>query len=292
MNLFFSQLNSIMQQDIGGRGLLSTLPCPDLHHFYTSLDHAKRIILLTGFPVNCGESIGVRGETDGPSGSANLAYALLESGCDVHVVTDRASYPLLKAALLNRAPKSDLILLPEENTDTFARELIGRIQPTHIFALERPGLADDGHYHNMRGEIIDHMVSDSQPFMTIAKQQHIPVVAIGDGGNEFGMGSFKKEILSHVPSGDIICTRDSADYPLASGVSNWWGWGIAAILSLKKQKNLLPTPEEETTLLKNILAAGAVDGCTKASAMTVDAIPLDKHLDILTSVRKLTQAAI
>ncbi|MFR8330018.1 MAG: glutamate cyclase domain-containing protein [Clostridium fessum] len=63
---------------------------------------------------------------------------------------------------------------------------------------------------------------------------------MGDGGNEMGMGTFRREILAGVPHGELICTAEAADLTLASGVSNWWGWGIASLLSLELGRNLLP----------------------------------------------------
>ena len=77
---FYETLDSIMKQDFGGRGLLASLPASPLAAVSASLAHAKRAVLLTGFPVRMPDG-SITGETDGPSGTANLAAALTAAGC-------------------------------------------------------------------------------------------------------------------------------------------------------------------------------------------------------------------
>ena len=161
---FYETLDSIMKQDFGGRGLLASLPASPLAAVSASLAHAKRAVLLTGFPVRMPDG-SITGETDGPSGTANLAAALTAAGCRVSVVTDWSSYPHLEAALRFRAPQATLIRLPEQNTDNFIRTFIRDAKPTHLISLERPGKAENGHYHSMRGEQLDDMITDSALFL-------------------------------------------------------------------------------------------------------------------------------
>lgn len=288
---YFENLDSIMKQDFGGRGLLSSLPASPLAKLSASLRQARRVVLLTGFPVRMMDG-SVTGETDGPSGTANLAAALLAAGCSVFVITDRFSYPLLEAALRFRAPASMLTCLPQQNTDSFIRSFLHDTAPTHFISLERPGKAADGHYHNMRGEIIDDMVTDSALFLPEARRMHAAVISIGDGGNEMGMGTFYRQIARNVPFGNVICANDQADLTLAAGVSNWWGWGIASLLSLTAGRSLLPAPDEETELLRRVVAAGGVDGCTRKTNLTVDTVSLESYLSVLSSVRLLTDCAL
>jgi hypothetical protein len=288
---YFKNLDSIMKQDPGRRGLLPSLPPSPLAELTDSLRQARRVVLLTGFPVRMMDG-SVTGETDGPSGTANLAAAFLETGCSVFVITDRFSYPLLEAALRFRAPASMLTCLPQQDTDPFIRSFLRDTAPTHFISLERPGKAADGHYHNMRGEIIDDMVTDSALFLPEARRMNAAVISIGDGGNEMGMGSFCRQIARSVPFGNVICANDQADLTLAGGVSNWWGWGIASLLSLTAGRSLLPTPDEETELLRRVVAAGGADGCTRKTNLTVDTVPLESYLSVLSSVRLLTDCAL
>lgn len=275
-----------MKQDMGNRGLLPALPANPILETANTLKNASRVLLLTGFPVRLdGEHF--IGETDGPSGTANLAAAFTSIGAEVLVLTDRASYPLLEAALRFRAPKARLSIIPETDTEDFEKECIRNFRPTHFISLERPGKAADGHFHNMRGNVIDDMVTDSSLLLHEAKRAGAVTISIGDGGNEMGMGRYRHEIETYVPFGEQICCEDSADLTLTSGVSNWWGWGIAALLSLQEQKNLLPSEHEEAELLRLVVLAGGVDGCTKKQTETVDALSLETHLSVLRSVAEL-----
>lgn len=289
--LFYSSLDKIMTQDLGNRGFLRVLPPNPVAEIADSLKTASRVILLTGFPVRLGEDNFI-GETDGPSGTANLASAFTNVNAEVLVVTDLASYALMKEALAYRAPKAKLVLLPEEDTETFIRSCIADFAPTHFISLERPGKAKDGHYHNMRGELIDDMITDSGLFLSESKRFGAVTISIGDGGNEMGMGTYYDQVAEHVPCGDIIGTAEGADLALASGVSNWWGWGIAALLSLQAGKNLLPSESEETELLHRVVLAGGVDGCTKENVDTIDNLPLDAHLALLRDVIALVNDQI
>lgn len=74
---------------------------------------------------------------------------------------------------------------------------------------------------------------------------------------------------------------------MASGVSNWWGIGAAALLSRETQKFLLPDEEQETEMLRRVLQAGGADGATGLREMTVDRLPLAVHLEILKEVSSL-----
>ena len=286
---FYETLDSIMKQDFGGRGLLASLPASPLAAVSASLAHAKRAVLLTGFPVRMPDG-SITGETDGPSGTANLAAALTAAGCGVSVVTDWSSYPHLEAALRFRAPQATLIRLPEQNTDNFIRTFIRDAKPTHLISLERPGKAENGHYHSMRGEVLDDMITDSALFLSEARAFGAETISIGDGGNEMGMGTYRHEIEAHVPCGKLICASEAADITLASGVSNWWGWGIAALLSLQASLYLLPTESQEAELLHRVVEAGGVDGCTKEHTETVDHLSLAVHLSVLRSVSNALMA--
>lgn len=288
---FYERLDAIMKQDFGARGLLSSLPASPIAQTARSLAQARHAILLTGFPVRLPDG-SVVGETDGPSGTANLAYALMETGCRVSVVTDSVSHALLEAALALRVPSAELILLPKSEPEPFIAELVETLKPTHFISLERPGKAADGHYHNMRGEQIDDMLTDSAAFLSESKRAGAVTIAIGDGGNEMGMGAFRKEIVAGVACGDMICASEAADFTLAGGVSNWWGWGIAALLSIQLGRSLLPSEETEARLLRQVVLAGGVDGATKEATVTVDNLSLETNLSILRAVSGLTVDAL
>ncbi|MEG0814171.1 MAG: DUF4392 domain-containing protein, partial [Clostridium sp.] len=60
---FYKQLDFIMKQDFGNRGLLSSLPENPAKEAANTLRYAKRVIILTGFPVRLQDGSFI-GETD------------------------------------------------------------------------------------------------------------------------------------------------------------------------------------------------------------------------------------
>ena len=286
---FYTELYEIMSFDAGGRGLHG--PMPDLPELGASLLRAECVLILTGFPVfSGGDAAAPVGETDGPPGAAELAAALGNLGCSVFVATDRPSFPMVAAALKAAAPAAEAVQIPETGTGAFAAKLLDALRPSHLIALERPGKGPDGHFHSMRGGIIDRGTADTDCFLTLARQRGITTVGIGDGGNELGMGTLRGQVARSVPHGEMIAAQLPADYTLTSGVSNWWGAGLAALLSYETGRELLIGDAEAHALLRAVLEAGGVDGCTGTSTMTVDGLPLHVHQDRRRALRRLLDA--
>lgn len=287
---FYSQLHALLCEDATGRGLAAAAPAPDFDAVTRTLRSARRAVILTGFPVDCGPE-GVRGETDGPGGSAELARALEAAGCAVTLLTDGVSFPLVSAAAECLELTAEVVCLPAEDTEAFGRRLMTRLQPTHFIALERPGKAADGHFYNMRGRIIDDMVTDSDFLLPLAREMGAVTIGVGDGGNELGMGSLRSMIAARTPLPVEYAAAQEADLALTSGVSNWWGWGASALLSRAVGHWLLPSPAEEFQVLSAVVAAGGVDGCTHAAELTVDAQPLASHQALLRRIADALRAA-
>ena len=282
-----ANLDEIMRFDPGNRGLLGNAPANPVQELTDSIAKATGVFVLTGFPVNMGEGV-YTGETDGPLGAANIAYAFEAAGVPVWLFTDLEAYWVLNEALLSRGCTARAVLLPEKETDKFMARQMDALKPSHCLTIERPGKAADGHYHNMRGGIIDEMLVDTSSYIASAKERGITTISIGDGGNEIGMGGLREVIESHVPHGDVICAQECADIILMSGVSNWWGWGISSVLSRIHNKNLMNNDENELKMLHEIVCAGSVDGSTKQAAESIDSLAPEVHLGVMHRVIDIT----
>ena len=278
-------LDLIVRKDPGNRGLLAAVPPNPVAKLRDSLRGAKRAVLLTGFPVRMQD--GAVGETDGPSGTANMAWALEQAGVEVRALTDRFSLDQLTAAMKARGCRAVPEMLPEEEEarHSFLEELFRSYGPTHLITLERPGKGTDGHFHSMRGKVLDDIVTDSQEILAVARSFGAEIISVGDGGNELGMGNLRAFVESNVPFGDLICDSGISDITLVAGVSNWWGWGIAAVLSQLEDRDLLPSDQMETDVLAAVVDAGGVDGVTSKPELTVDNLSLGLHLEVLGAVR-------
>ena len=281
---FFKKLDEAMRYDPGNRGLLANAPANPLDRLQEALTDIKGVVILTGFPVRLGLH-NFTGETDGPLGAANLAFAFESIGVPVWLLTDEEAYWVVNAAVTRRGCKCRPLMLPKYEADEFIAAQLDAIKPSHVLTIERPGKARDGHYHNMRGGIIDAMFVDASSIIEAARERGITTISIGDGGNEIGMGALAETIEKYVPHGEAICAREVADIALISGVSNWWGWGVSALLSRMYGINLLPSDDMERGMLHEMVLAGSVDGCTKKPEETVDNLPMEVHLGVLSNVR-------
>lgn len=285
---FFKKLDEAMRYDPGNRGLLANAPANPLDRLQEALQEITGVVILTGFPVRLGLH-NFTGETDGPLGAANLAFAFESIGVPVWLLTDEEAYWVVNAAVTRRGCKCRPLMLPRYEADEFIAAQLDAIHPSHVLTIERPGKARDGHYHNMRGGIIDAMFVDASSIIEAARERGITTISIGDGGNEIGMGALAETIEKYVPHGEAICAREVADIALISGVSNWWGWGVSALLSRMYGINLLPSDDMERGMLHEMVMAGSVDGCTKKPEETVDNLPMEVHLGVLSNVRSAMQ---
>ena len=279
-NDVFSRIWQVMETDPGHRGLTTDLPRADLRALGFSLLEAGEVFIISGFPV---QFAGGKGETDGPVGTANLAAVLEQIGKRVTVITDEASCAAMLAACSLYAPSAEVLCVPKNGAQAFCYGLLKHRRPTHVIAIERPGRGQDGHFHNFRGDYIDELLADTD---LLLYDKSTVTIGIGDGGNKLGMGGFRSMIEERVSHGDLICADAGADFTLTAGVSNWWGWGIRAVLSAVTGHDLMPTDEQENKLLRAVVSNGCVDGVTGEAVLTVDHLSQEENLRVLRELRQ------
>lgn len=283
MDKFLHEIRCILASDPGGRGIGCRASEDDVAALARELRRMERALIVTGFPMK-DASGRVCCETDGPAGAADMAFALASAGIQTAAVTDETSLMQVRAAFDCRAPGARVYLLKKDDPAA-AERLVRDLAPTHIIAIERPGKAADGHFHTARGAVIDDMLSDTDLMYDLARRHGALSVAIGDGGNELGTGKCRQSVSRLIPGGGVIAAFLDADITLMAGVSNWWGWGVAAIVSAACGRDLLPGDAQEKRLMRALIASGAVDGVTKEPTLTVDALSLETNLDVLRELR-------
>lgn len=233
-------------------------------------DIEDTVIIGTGFPVN--DTF----ETDGPVGAIALydalealgAQPLLACGpplCDV-IAGDYRVLPLTARDL--------------QSAQREAAEQLGRLNPAAIVSIERPGLAEDNRYYNMRGEDITPRCSFFDPFIV---QANCPTIAVGDGGNEIGMG----KIASAIESLDIRVAVTSCDELVVADVSNWGAYGLIALLAAWDGRDLLGRISP-LDILDYLSARGSVDGVTRENTLTEDGLEATEGLSVIRQLRILT----
>lgn len=274
MDKFYNELNELFKYDPGKRGIVDKMPPADLAALKAELKKAERVLIITGFPIL---PSGI-GETDGPTGAVNIALSMHLSGKACALVTDESTYEILKESAEEFGLNCPVYNVPKADAPAYCKSILDEFCPSHIIAIERPGKIS-GHYRNMKGILIDDFVSDTD---CLFEQFTGPTIAVGDGGNELGMGGLKKYVDDAASFADI-----PSDYPLVAGVSNWWGWGIGALISLNLGKNILPSLEDEERLLRRAVATGAIDGVSKLPEATVDGVSLEGNLEFLKKIHDM-----
>ncbi len=282
------QFELLARHDPGGRGLASSDAESHLYSAAANLLDAERVILVTGFCIRAA----MIGETDGPSGTLAVAHALRQLGKEVVLVSDKFSDGLLEAgAKVLGAPYPITVLSPvQEESDRAIDALLASFAPTQVVAIERPGSAIDGHRYSMRGEILDELVPSADRLLTPPGERSYATIAVGDGGNELGMGHLRDSLMDRINLGELIFCETEADHVIPAGISNWGAYALAASLAVLSGKPILIKPEDELAVLEAQVAVGAVDGCTRKNEVSVDGVPIADYLKTVSAIYDGCQA--
>ncbi|ERH02465.1 MAG: hypothetical protein J07HN6_00499 [Halonotius sp. J07HN6] len=237
----------------------------------------ESVVLTTGFPIPPSN----QPETDGPLGTVVLAGALADLGAEPVVVTEPRVEPTITAVADALGIESPDIVSVAPSASSATVSVLDSYDPGAVVAIEKPGPTADGSYRTAAGEAITSLVADSRSLFEAAHERGIPTVAVGDGGNEIGMGGVRSAVETHVDNGETIACVTPADALVVAAVSNWGAYGLVAALSLETGRDLLHTGAVERALLDAAVEAGCVDGVTGESTASVDGIPGAIHVDIV-----------
>src|SRR5579863_10178307 len=226
--------------------------------------------IITGFYVPLGTPPAA--ETDGPVGAALLAGALQRVGIPCRLVTDEPCHATCAAALRGTDIPLDVVPLGGSVDDTIA--LWRRIGITQALSIERCGRSADGAPRNMRGEDISAFTTPLDDLFLAGPWRRI---AIGDGGNEIGMGSVPASLIGEfVAHGEKIACATPADHLVVAGVSNWGAYALIGALAVLRADwrdallDCLDAARDEAILRAMVDRGPAVDGVTRQRTLTVD----------------------
>lgn len=274
-------VDHLLALDPGARGIERFFRPGAARRAAQALRNARRVLITTGFVVDAGVA-----ETDGPPGAVVLGRALRVLGAQVTYVTDDVTAPVLAAALNALGEPPDVARYPAGSTA--ARDVLARVRPTHLIAVERPGRARDAVYRNMRGDDVSSWNAPLDDMFVRARQRgariwgrRIVTVGVGDGGNEIGMGNVRARVARGGPLAARIVSIVRVDHLVVAGVSNWGAYGVVAQLGRLSGRPLLHAPDDERRLIAACVAAGACDGVTRRCEATVDGLPPDAHAAVV-----------
>lgn len=235
-----------------------------------------RVYILTGFPV--GDSF----ETDGPAGAMALYRLCQHLGSDPVILSD---------AQVVEALRNDFncLSLPNSRDDDAstgtAADMLYEAHPPELFiSIERPGSAADRRCYNMAGHDITGRCCDAEPYLVKA---NCPTIAIGDGGNELGMGN----VLDSLSKLNIQPAVSTCDELVVADVSNWAAYTLCAVT------RWLTDPEARTEHhiqedLEYLVARGAIDGVTGDATPTEDGFSAEEGKRLMQAVHNALTSGV
>lgn len=151
-----------------------------------------------------------------------------------------------------------------------ADEIVRRDHPAAVISIECPGANEKGVYHNATG--LDVTQLEAKQDVLFEKLQALGVlnIAIGDLGNEIGMGAIGDTLERYIPyagknacrcgCGGGIGVRTRADNLITATVSDWGCYAMMAALAyLKEDPDILHTPELERKAMETASRSGMID---------------------------------
>ncbi len=285
-------MEAVVCRDVGRRTAdLIAASAGGLGDAARSLAGARSIGLITGFFV---PRDGVAApETDGPVGSALLACGLASCGLPVRIAVDTPCAEAVRVAV-------------SEAGGGVAVDEVGVVDPagivrvarawqeagvSHAIAIERCGRGADGRPRNMRGVDVSAWTAPLDDLFVGGDWTRI---AVGDGGNEIGMGRLPAGLIARsVPNGEQIACVTSCDHLVVAGVSNWGAYGVLAALAVEREDwsgtlRKFLTAERDLAVTRAIVdRAGAVDGVTARREPTVDGFGAEVHGALVESLARV-----
>ncbi len=223
------------------------------------------VFIVTGFPVV--DTF----ETDGPAGASAL-YRLAERlGSTPTIISDFKLVRVLRDSYRCHTIAGD--------SEFDAKQLYAGLTPQLVISIERPGASADGSYYNMTGEDISSACSAAEPYLALA---NCPTIAIGDGGNELGMGN----VETHLSALNIRPAVTTVDELIVADVSNWAAYALCALTDWLSG-NTADSMERFQGDLEVLVARGAIDGVTREPNATEDGFPFADTAALLTDITQL-----
>jgi hypothetical protein len=251
-----------------------------------------RVGLITGFYVPQGSPPAA--ETDGPVGAALLAKGFEAVGIPCRVATDEPCRSACAASLAGAgvpAVPIDVVAIGAPLAPLI--ETWRRVGITHAIAIERCGRSADGPPRNMRGQDIGSYTAPLDDLFTAGPWD---TIAIGDGGNEIGMGAISHSLIAeHVAHGETIACVTAAQHLIVAGVSNWGAYALIGALAALREDwrgTLLACLDEtvDRAVLEATVEHGpAVDGVSRLQTLTVDNLDIATHHRMLQMVRTMVE---
>ncbi len=219
-----------------------------------------------------------------------IAVEKLSFVCGLHLyetVEEVMEYPISMGVI----PFTKNIL----NAQSQSNEILEHGLPAMAISIEAPGANAYGVYHNAIGMNVSELEAKSDVLYQTLQKLHVPTIAIGDLGNEIGMGTIKEHVEAYIPyaqksackcscQGGIVAAT-KADYLITATVSDWGCYAmIAALAYLKRNKDIMQNEELEKEAVITASRCGMVD-MTGWLIPAIDGMGMRMNLSIVNLMR-------
>jgi len=328
---FDDRLDKLVSLDIGGRGVEHLLAAARERlgrplvgaaaDALAAIPKGATVLVTTGSVSRAWISPNV-GENDGPAGLAVVVRALaiskqahcillaedtlLEQLGAVLTAAGLTVLPFEQAQIASKDGSLAVVSLrgfpvEDDTAKVAAKQILDELEPSLFFSTERVGRSERGVYHSMRG--VDYGMKRARIDFVFdeAIRRGIRTVAVGDGGNEIGMGIVADAVRKHVKFGDkCACGCGSgigavtgADVLVTAACSNWGCYAIAAALAMRLgDARLLHSPELEAELLRRGVDVGLINSVVGIIDPNVDGIPVASHLAMVEMLRAIVRPVV
>ncbi len=240
------------------------------------------MFILTGFVFLPHE----KGELDGLTGSVLVARAAIKAwGVKPVIICEEKLVPAVKNVLraagiqpydsideIENLPIAAAVVgfstaaaRAKEQTDA----LISKKIPEVVLSIEKPGRNHRGFYHMGQGSEVSYLAAKVDDLFLACQQEGATSIAIGDHGNEIGLGSIEEQVRSYIPFGDKcqcqceggICAATAADHLITASTSDWGCYGLTAAMAfLEQDLDLMPDKDLERKVLETANQNDLIDG--------------------------------
>lgn len=302
-----------------GGNSLSMNTAKKLHSLLVNSSSETLVYVQTGFILRPH----LQPETDGITGALLFIRALIQA----YNITPVIIIPeKVVAAVINCAPIMGLhvyhsiekaqklplsfayktISVNQDEADYEIEKLLLEQRPVALFSTETAGANLEGQYHNAVGVNMTEIEAKQDNLFVGLQNMGVPCFAVGDLGNEIGMGAIEQHIKQFIPfTGGItpyascqcgcsngIAAATKADYLVTATVSDWGVYAvIAALAFLNKNIEIMHDEKMEELVLTECSRSGMVD-MTGSLLPAIDGFPLSFEKQIVALMRSSVDYAI
>ncbi len=189
-----------------------------------------------------------------------------------------------------------------EDAPEQAAQMMEEYMPAAVISNEAPGSNEMGVYHNAVGVGLFDMQARNDVLWQMLVDAGVPNMAIGDLGNEIGMGTITDHIVKYIPfahkggckcgCGGGIVAKTKTDNIITATVSDWGCYAfMAALAYLKKDMSIM----HDETMEANVMQAGARAGLidmTGSLIPGIDGFDMKMNVSIMSLMRQCTENAL